>query len=150
MTLIELLISLGVTAMLVGVLGSVIFQFTMAAEQGNERLDVLHDVQNAGYWITADAKRALTTDLVEGAQPVESMTLGWSEGSQSHTVVYSLSERDLERAHNGVTRVVARHVSEAGFALSQGVVTVTLTSSPEGRWEVSKETVYKSYLRTRD
>jgi len=146
-TLIELLISVGLTAIIAVVLGSVIFQFAQATEQGNGQLQALHDLQNAGYRITADGKRAETTNLIEGAGPVSTMTLAWSDGEQSNTITYSLSGTDLEREHNGTTRVVARHVSGVEFSISQGVVTVTITSAPAGRWGVSKQATYKTYLR---
>ena len=148
--LVELLMAAGISAMLVGVLGSAIFQFMQVTERGNDQFRALHDVQNAGYWITLDGKRAATTTLIEGAQPVESMSLSWTDSGQPHTVTYSLSGTDLQRDHNGTMTPVARHVSAVGFSISQGVVTATLTSSPEGRWEVTKETAYRICLRPTD
>lgn len=150
MTLVELLMAAGISAMLVGVLGSAIFQFMQVTERGNDQFRALHDLQNAGYWLTLDGKRAQTTTLIEGAQPVESMTLNWTDGSESHTATYSLSATALQRNHNGTITIVARHVSSVGFSISQGVITTTVTSSPEGRWEVSKEMTYKTCLRPTD
>ncbi len=141
--LVELLMAAGIAAMLVGVLGSAIFQLMQVTERGNEQFRALHDVQNAGYWITLDAKRAQTTSLIEGAQPAGSIILSWSDGGQSHSVTYSLSGTGLQRDHNDTITVVARHISSVGFSISQGVVTATVTSSPDGRWGVSKQTTYK-------
>ena len=150
MTLVELLIAAAIAAMLVPILGSAIFQFMQVTEQGNDQFRALHDVQNAGYWITLDGKRAATTDLIEGADLVDSITLSWTDGGQAHTTTYSLSSTDLQRDHNGTTITVARYILNVGFSISQGVITANLTSSPEGRWEVSEETTYKVCLRPTD
>lgn len=150
-TLAEFLMAAGIAVMLVGVLGSAIFQFVRVTEQGNDQFRALHDVQNAGYWITLDGRRAETTDLVEGAQPVESATLGWTDRGQAHTSTYSLSGTDLQRNYDGTITTVARYVSSVGFSISaEGYITVNVTSSPGGRWGVSEETVYKVYPRSAD
>lgn len=150
MTLVEVLMAAGIAAILVGVLGSAIFQFMQVTERGNNQFRALHDVQNAGYWLTRDGKRAATTDLLEGAQPVESITLNWTDGGQPHTVAYSLLGTDLQRDHNGTITTVARHISSLGFSISQGVITAALNSSPGDRWGASKQTTYKTYLRPTD
>lgn len=150
MTLVELLLAAGIAAMVAGVLGSATFQFMQVTERGNDQFRALHNVQNAGYWITLDGRRAETTDLIEGAEPVESMTLSWTDSGQPHTVTYSLTGTDLQRDHNGTMTIVARYVSSVGFSISEGVITATLTSSPDGRWEVSKETTYKVCPRPTD
>ncbi len=150
MTLVETIMAAAITVMLAGVLGSAIFQFMQGTEEGNDQFRALHDVQNAGYWITLDGKRAETSNLVEGAQPVDGMTLSWTDGGQAHTVVYALSGNDLQRNHNGTITLVARHVSSVGFSTSQGIITATVASSPDGRWEVSEEATYKVYSRPTD
>ena len=147
-TLVEILLAAGIATMIIGVLGSSIFLFWRTTEQGNERYRALHDVQNAGFWITRDGQRAQSTSLIEGADPVESMTLSWTDGGQSHTVTYSLSGNSLQRNHDGTITTVARLISSVGFSISaQRVITCAITSSPQGRWEVSEQTTYKVYLR---
>jgi len=147
-TLVETLLAAGIATMIVGVLGSAIFLFWRATEQGNEQCRALHDVQNAGFWITRDGQRAQSTSLNEGEDPVESMTLSWTDGGQSHTVTYSLSGTSLQRNYDGTVTTVARHISSVGFSISaQRVITADITSSPEGRWEISEQTTHKVYLR---
>jgi len=147
MTLVELLVASAIAAMLVGVLGSAIFQFMQATEQGNDQFRAMQDIRNAGHWIAWDGKGAQTTNLIEGTDPVESVTLSWTDGGRAHTSTYSLSGTDLRRDHNGTVTTVARHISSVGFSISQGVITTTLISSPEGRRGVSKDTTYKTCLR---
>jgi len=147
-TLVETLLAAGIAAMIVGVLGSAIFLFWRTTEQGNEQYSALHDVQNTGFWLTRDGQRAQSTSLNEGEDPVESMTLSWTDGGQSHTVTYSLSGTSLQRNHDGTVTTVARHISSVGFSISsQGVITADITSSPQGRWEISEQTTYKVCLR---
>ena len=148
MTLVEVIIATSITAMIVGLLGTSLFMFTKVTGQGNAKLATFQDMQNAGQWITRDGISAQTTSLVEGAAPVASMTLNWSDGGQSNTVIYFLSGNLLKRSYNGTAMTVARNVSSVGFAISQGVITSDITSAPAGRWGVSKDATYKVCLRT--
>jgi type II secretory pathway pseudopilin PulG len=143
MTLIETIVAAGIAALIVGVLGSTVFLLTRTTEQGNDELNALQDVQNAGYWLTRDGKMADSTDLIGDAAPVSSVTLSWDDGGQNHTVTYSLSGTELKRDYDGNMMTVARHVSSVGFSISGGVITATVTSSPDGRWQTSEETTYK-------
>ncbi len=147
LTLVELLLALGISALISGTLGTAIHQFVMASERGNDDLRALHDVQNAGFWLTLDGERAEGTNLVDGAPPAQSMTLSWTIGGQAHTSAYSLSETALNRDHNGTITTVARHVASAQFSLAGRVITVTMTSTPAGRWGVSEQATYKVWLR---
>lgn len=151
-TLVETVVAFGIATMLVAVLGSAIFQFMRFTEQGNDQFRALHDVQNAGYWVTLDGKRAQTTDLIEGADPVASMTLYWTDEGQSHEVKYSRSGTDLQRTHNDTTiTTVARHIASVEFSISQEeVITASVTSSPDGRWGVSEKATYNIWPRPTD
>jgi len=147
-TLVETLLAASITAMIVGVLGSALFLFWRATEQGNDEYRALHDVQNAGFWITRDGEMAQSTSLTPGADPVQSMTLNWTDGGQAHTVTYSLSSASLQRDEDGSVSAVARHVSAVGFSISsERVITADITSAPEGRWGVTEQATYKVFLR---
>ena len=146
-TLVETLLATAIAAMIVGLLGSTIFLFMRSTEQGNKQLIAFQDLQNAGHWITRDGMAAQTTGLADGAAPVVSMTLSWTDGEQSNTVTYSLSGDDLRRNYNGTVMTVARNVSSVGFSISQRVITSNMTSAPAGRWGASKDATYKVRLR---
>lgn len=147
-TLVEVLLAAGIATMIAGVLGSAIFLFFRVTEQGNDQYRALHDVQNAGFWITRDGESAQTADLVEGADPVNSMTLSWSDAGEEHTITYSLSGNNLQRDYDGTISTVARYISFVGFSISeQRVITADITSAPQGRWETSEQSTYKVYLR---
>lgn len=147
LTLVELLVTAAITALIGGTLGTAIHQFIMTSERSNEELEALHDVQNAGYWLTQDGLRAETISLVDGAPPAEDMTLTWTNGGQTHTITYSLSGTELKRAHSGNITAVARHVADVEFSINDSVITVAMTSTPEGRWGVSEEATFTIWLR---
>ena len=145
-TLIEVLIALGIAALITGVLGTAIFQILDRSARGGETVRALNDIQNAGQWLYLDGERAETTDLVESASPVDNMRLDWVADSQSHTVSYSISGTELVRDHNGVVTTVARYVSNADFSISNRLITINLTSTP-GSTGASKDITYNVWLR---
>ena len=152
-TLVETVIAAGVAAMIVGVLGSAIFLFMRVTEEGNDEFRALHDVQNAGYWLTRDGERAETAE-VGGASGDMTLTLTWTEDATTHTAIYHRLETDtmiLQRDHNdgeGTTeKTVARYVSSVDFSISGGLITATVTYSPGGRWDVSETATYRVWPR---
>ena len=147
LTLVELLVAAAISSMIIGALGTALHQFIMTSKRGNDELRALHDVQNAGHWLNLDGERAEATNLVDGALPAESMTLSWANGGQAHTSTYSLSGTELKRDHNGTVTTLARHVSDVQFSLAGRLITVTVTSTPEGRLGVSEQATYKIWLR---
>ena len=147
LTLVELLIAGAITALIGGMLSTAIYQFIMTSERGNEKLEALHDVQNAGYWLTRDGLRAETINLVDGAPPADNLTLTWTNEGQTHTITYSLSGTDLERARSGNITTIAHNVADIEFSIDGMVMTVAMTSTPEGRWGVSEEVTFTIWLR---
>ena len=150
LTLVELLLALGISALITGTLSTAIHQFIRVSERGNDSLRALHDVQNAGFRLTLDGERAEGTNLVDGAPSAQSMTLRWTSGGQAHTSTYSLSDTALKRDHNGTVTTVARHVASAQFSLAGRVITATMNSTPAGRWGVSEQATHKVWLRPTD
>jgi len=144
---VELLVAIAITGMISGVLGSAVFQFSQVTQRGQGSFEAIHDAQLVGYWVTLDGRSAQTTNLVDGAPEVQTMTLTWVDTGQTHTVTYSLSGTELERNHNGTVKTVGRNVTSVGFARIGDVVTTNLDYSSGGRWPVSKESTYKICLR---
>ncbi len=145
-TLVEVLIALGIAAMITGVIGTAIFQILDRSARGGETVRALNDIQNAGQWLYLDGERAETTLLVENDPPVNSLELSWVADGQSHTVLYSISGTELLRDHDGVVTTVARYVSNADFSISNRLITVNLTSTP-GSTGASKDITYSIWLR---
>ncbi|GAH23104.1 unnamed protein product, partial [marine sediment metagenome] len=92
-----------------------------------------------------------STDLLEGALPANEMTLVWIDftggvGNElSHYVTYTHSGTELLREYDSAdnTTIVARNLTDVRFTLSNDLVTVTLTSTPE---RAPRSTVTRTYV----
>lgn len=135
-TLVETLIALAISAAVVTMLGSAVYQFYAISYWGNDRLAVLHDLQNAGLWIGRDANEAAS--FTSGAGTVYG-TLSWPDLSVQYRYSYDSGNTALLREHlvGGVpqsTVTVARHIafqSDVSFAVSGSRLTVTITSTSD-------------------
>lgn len=149
MTLVELLAAIGIAGLIASGIAAAIHSFIIGTSQGQDQLIASHEIQNVSHWITVDAQMAETTDLVDGAPPVDHMTLSWVDrsggGQVSHTSSYSLSGAELRRDYDGVVMTVARHISLVEFSITGSLITVTIRSSPGSG--TSEEGTYHIYLR---
>lgn len=145
-TLVEILLAMGITALITGVLGTAIFQIFDRSASGQDTLRALSDIQNAGQWIYLDGEKAEASDLINNAPAVNSMTLSWSTEGTPHTAMYTLTGSALVRNHNGTETTVARYLSGVDFSISDDLITINLTSAPGGGG-VSKEVTYNVWIR---
>ena len=137
-TLVELLIAIAVTGIIVSFLGTAIYQIITVTEYGSDRLTAMHELQNASHWFSLDGQRARTATGGDGL----ALTL-----SDNSSIDYSLEGTELRRTVGGAQMILARNITSAAFSIEDRVVTMSLTSSPEGRDSVSENGVYKVYLR---
>ena len=148
-SLIEMLVVVALMGTVVSISGTALFQ---SLKHGTHQQGVIasaHSVQNAADWVVQDSQMAQASDLVDGAAPVSSMTLSWTDWSQDdgvpHSVTYNLSGTELLRTYDGQTLAVGHYVTSVGFSLSGQALFVTITS--EGRTGVSDTKTYRVYLR---
>jgi len=135
-TLVETLIAVAISAAVVTMLGSAVYQFYAISYWGNGRLAVLHDLQNSGLWIGRDANEAAS--FSPGAGAVYG-TLSWPDLSVQYRYSYDPGNTALVRQHlaGGVpqsTVTVARHIaiqSDVTFAVSGSRLTITITSTSD-------------------
>lgn len=137
-TLVELIIAIGLTGIIVVVLGAAVYQILNVTRYGNDRLIAQHELQNAARWFLYDGQRAVSANITGGLL----LTI-----SANTTVGYSLAGTELQRTSGSAVTVLARNISGAGFSLSDRVVTMSLVSAPEGRDTVSRNGTYAVYLR---
>ena len=146
MTLVEVLVGTAIVVMLVGVTSLAIFHFVSLTNEGNARLTALHNIQNAARIISRDGQMAESTDLVEGAEPVANLSLSWVDryagATESHTASYSLSDNKLERTYDGISAVIARHISSVAFSKAGGLITMTIGSQVSGSPQDGEEKTY--------
>jgi prepilin-type N-terminal cleavage/methylation domain-containing protein len=152
-TLIELVVALAILGIVVVGIVTSIFQIMQGRAQIAGKSVALADIDNAAHWLTRDIVMGQSTDLENGEPPTGNMTITWNdltswaeaEESISHSAVYTHSGTQLLRKYDSAnnTTIVGRHLTDVGFSIDGNLVTVTLTSSPDG---VPASTVTRKYL----
>ena len=152
-TLIELVVALAILGIVVVGIVTSIFQIMQGRAQIAGKSVALADIDNAAHWVTRDIVMGQSTDLEDGALPTGNMTMTWEdltswaqeEESISHSANYIYSGTQLLREYDSAnnTTIVGRHLTDVGFSINGTMVTVTLTSSPDG---VRASTVTRRYL----
>jgi len=126
-TLTEILVSIFIMSLILGLLGTAFYQFFAATTLGNDTLTALRDLEIAGVWLSRDAREAVSFTPGSG-------TVYGTFDCGGSTVEYSYDSGNtaLVRAVDGESRTVARHIAvqnDVQFSVSGSLVTVTLTST---------------------
>ena len=137
-TMVDLVMATAITGLIVSFLGTSIYQMLGVTEYGNDKLIATHELQNAAYWFQLDGQKA------KSARGGDNLVLTLTDNS---TVTYDLTDTTLERTVSGGQMVLAKNISEVTFTINDRVITMSLTSSPEGRDNISENGIYKVYLR---
>lgn len=149
-TLVELLVSLSILGMSMGLIGSGIFQAFALERTWSDDVVATREVRHATSWFAGDALNARQTDLVDGAAPVSSATLSWTgQGDVPHAATYSLSAgATLIRDFDGSPITVARNVLSAQFSREGGVLRLTLeVQASAGETELKTVDIYGRTLQ---
>jgi len=141
-TLLEMVITVAISGLIVGFLGTAIFQMITVADRGGDKMLAMHELENAAHWVTRDGQMARMA--VGGNSLVLTLPLPPSHGL---TVTYSLDGTDLRRHADGDQRIIARNISHISFTVQKRIITMNITSSPAGRANVSESGIYKIHLR---
>jgi prepilin-type N-terminal cleavage/methylation domain-containing protein len=137
-SLIELIITISIMGIMAGILGPVFDQVIDVPEYGNERITAQHELQNVAHHVNIDGQMA------KSATGGASLVLTMPDAS---TITYTLNSTNLTRSTGGVNTVLARNITDVSFSVSGRYVTVDITSSPEGRWDVNENETYQICLR---
>jgi len=150
-TLVEVLVALGIMSVIGSVLVGSLYQMSNFTSRGNAQLAVGGDIRSSTQWLAKDMQMTKTTDLVDGAPAVSSLTLNWSDefggASTAHSAGYALVGTELRRTYDGATHTVARNVTAVDFSLQGKLITVTLTSTDDKWADISKQFTHHFYLR---
>jgi len=134
MTLIEVIISGTIAAAIAAALGFAVFQLATTTERGTDHTGAIHDVQNAVYWVSYDAKMAGSTTLATA----DDLLLEWVDGGgNAHSSHYYLSGTESLRNYDGDITTVAHYISSVEFTVSATNLDYTIVSSP-GRFGVTE------------
>jgi len=137
-TLPELLVTVAITGLIVSFLGTAIYQILTITEYSGDRVIAMHELQNVAHWVSRDGQMASTA--IGGNELV--LTL-----PNDSSVTYSVVDSELRRTAGGSQMTLARNISALSFSIENRIITMTVTSSPEGRPNVSEQRTYKVCLR---
>ena len=137
-TLVELVIATAIIGLIVGVLGTAIYQILTVTEYGNDKMTAMHELQNAAHWVSLDGQQAST------ASGGDELTLTLPDES---SITYALVNSQLRRTAGESEMTIARNISSISFSTENRTITMTITSSPIGRWDVNEQGTYRVYLR---
>lgn len=137
-TLVELIIAIAVTGLIVGVLGTATFQIVNVTDYGRNKLVAAHELQNVAHWVGRDVQMA--DNATGGSELV--LTL-----SDNSSITYTVHSTALLRTAGGSPMTLAQNITGANFSVANRMVTMTITSSPAGRWNVTEQGTYQVHLR---
>ena len=63
------------------------------------------------------------------------------------SVSYTLVGTDLLRVTSTSNRTLAQNITSASFSVQDRIITMNLTSAPDGRWDISENETYQICLR---
>ena len=138
----ELVVAIGVGSVILLGAGEAIFQILNGVDRGVDQLSGLRDVENASLWLTRDIRMAEYSDLSDGAPPVNSHTLQWtdSQSGGTHVVSYAFSGSTLTRNFDGVITTVARHLESVSFSRSGRLLELQIMVFPESAGSFPEKT----------
>jgi predicted small secreted protein len=138
MTMVELVVAIATTGIIVVFLGTAVTQIITVSGYGNDALTAGHELQNAAYWFNNDVPGA------KAATGGTGLALTMTDNS---SITYTLSGTEMRRTASGYQMVLARNITAAHFSIDSRIVTMSITSSPPGRYGVSENGTYRVYLR---
>jgi len=137
-TLTGLLINVAITGLIVSLLGTAVYQIITVTEYGNDQMTAVHELQNAAHWVGIDGQMAKT------ATGGDELVLTMPDES---SITYGVVNRELYRTADDSQMTLARNISSVSFSVEERIITMTITSSPQGRPNVSEQRTYKICLR---
>ena len=147
-TLVEMLVGVGIMGLAVGFIGAALFQTLGLSQAWSDDVLATKETRHAASWFARDALNAQTVDLADGAPPVSSVTISWTDQNDvAHTAAYAVVGDRLVRTLDGASITVARQVVSVSFSRSAQVITFSLTvTAAGGATETNDLSVYARML----
>jgi len=139
-SLVELLIATAIAGLVVSFLGTAVYQIITVTDYGNDRLAAMHELQNAAHWVSRDGQMA------SAASGGNELILVLPDDS---SITYAVENRELHRTAGESQMTLAQNISNISFSVENRIITMTITSLPLGRWDMSEwgTGTYKVCLR---
>lgn len=146
-TLLELIAGMAIIALIVGGVGGLIYQEWSGTATAKTSVTISNEIGRVARLISQDGAMAASSNLIEGAQPTDQLTLTWMERHEfvdfPHAVSYWLEETQLRRNYDGTVTTIARNISKIEFSQTDRLLTMSISCNP--RWWILDETVEKTY-----
>jgi len=157
-TLVEVLVVTAIGGVLMMGLMLSIHNVVFGTGRTNSQVVALTDVNNAALRLRKDIQMAQNTDLTDGVPQQDSISLGWidytsfeSENeSTSHSSSYTLSSTELQRNYDGTVSIVGRNITSIVFTQNGREVTVVITATGSGFWQLSETLEFSVYRRSEE
>jgi len=155
LTLIEVLVALVAMGVILIPVAMGTIQIINGSGLSNNGVVAVSSVQNAGDWMSRDARMAEIVSLPpSGNFTLGNLTLTWTDyGNNTYTVIYSVTGGELRRSYsvNGGTptvTIVARNIKEVTSSYAGGLLTLTITATVgSGRQTANETRTYEIRLR---
>ena len=132
-TLAEMLMSIGILTIVVGMVGSTMWQSTQIHSRVLGDGVAINELRNGLGMFADDVKSAQSSDLPTDSSPATSVVLSWTDEYNDlvtpHSSTYALSGSKLIRTYDGVDIVVARSVVSVSFSLTARTISGTIEVS---------------------
>lgn len=112
-TLVQVIVSLAITVLVVLPASGAMFQILKNSGRTGDYLTAVHQVQNAGDWISRDTQMALGVSANLTLPVPVLLTLTWTEDAFG-TPVYHTDNYTIENLNGGIGTIRRRHTSTAG------------------------------------
>ncbi len=113
-TLIELMIAASIMVIAGASAGMAMYQVFGGTEDNNSNMTALHQVQNAGYWLSRDAQMAMSINTTDDLAFPGFLHMGWTEWDDAGTPTYHLIHYSLENGSNNLYSLKRAHSISSG------------------------------------
>jgi len=113
-THIELVVALAIIALISGATATATFQVLRGTGQNNDHMTAVHQVHNAGYWISRDAQMAQSVSTDALTSP-DFLVLSWTERDYTDNPTYHSVTYFFEDLTDGVGKLKRSHWSSTGI-----------------------------------
>jgi prepilin-type N-terminal cleavage/methylation domain-containing protein len=133
-TLIELLLVLALTGAVTSATTATIFQVFDGNTRSSNHMEAIRQAQNAGYWVSHDAKMAQVIHIGDNpaTTELELVKLTWTEwNNTTHQATYTLQDTELWRDYDGQSRCVAEYIDSDPANTNCGVAAGSSFNLPD-------------------
>lgn len=112
-TLIEFIVTAAIVALIALAANMSLVQVIKGNEPGKNRITAVCQVQNAGYWISCDARMAESV-VTDNLTPPDFLILTWTEWDDQNGSTYHSATYFFEDLSDGIGKIKRTHWSSAG------------------------------------